>query len=46
MLSTNGIIVSKIDSSEIIYKGNEEIVLTDFRKYGNTTVCFYKYQED
>jgi len=46
MLEKDGIIVSKIDSSEIIYKGNDKIVLTDFRKYGNTTVCFYRYQED
>ena len=46
MLSKDGIIVSKIDSSEIIYEGNEEIVLTDFRKYGNTTVCFYRYREE
>lgn len=45
LLAPKGIIVSKIDSSEIIFEGNEEIVLTDHRKYGNTTVCFYKYKE-
>lgn len=45
LLSPKGIIASKIDSSEKIFEGNEEIVLTDQRKYGNTTVCFYKYKE-
>jgi 16S rRNA (guanine966-N2)-methyltransferase len=45
LLAPNGIIASKIDSSEKIYEGNEVIVLTDYRKYGNTTVCFYKYKE-
>lgn len=46
MLKKDGLIVTKIDSSEVMYKGNEEIVLIDFRKYGNTTVCFYRYQEE
>lgn len=45
LLDENGIIVTKIDSSEEIYKGNEKIVLYDYRKYGNTTVCFYKHGE-
>ncbi|KOA20536.1 ribosomal RNA small subunit methyltransferase D [Clostridium homopropionicum DSM 5847] len=45
LLAENGIIVTKIDSSEDIYKGNEKIVLYDYRKYGNTTVCFYKHGE-
>lgn len=45
LLSPKGIIVSKIDSSESIFEGNDEIVLFDHRKYGNTTVCFYKYKE-
>lgn len=42
MLDENGIIVTKIDSIEEIYEGYEHIVLTKSRKYGNTTVCFYK----
>lgn len=46
MLSEDGLIVSKIDTQEEIYKGNEKIELVDFRKYGNTTVCFYKHRED
>ncbi|ATD54928.1 16S rRNA (guanine(966)-N(2))-methyltransferase RsmD [Clostridium chauvoei] len=44
MLKENGIIVTKIDTIEDIYEGYENIVLTKSRKYGNTTVCFYKYQ--
>lgn len=44
LLKSDGIIVSKIDTSEIIYEGNEAIILYDKRKYGNTTVCFYKYK--
>jgi 16S rRNA (guanine(966)-N(2))-methyltransferase RsmD len=46
LLSKDGIIVSKIDSSEIIYEGNEFIKVYDIRKYGNTTVCFYKFKEE
>lgn len=42
MLDNNGIIVTKIDSIEEIYEGYENIILTKSRKYGNTTVCFYK----
>lgn len=46
LMNREGIIVSKIDSSEELYEGTDNIVLTDHRKYGNTTVCFYKYKED
>lgn len=46
ILSRDGIIISKIDSSENLYNGNNNIVLYDFRKYGNTTVCLYKYKVD
>ncbi|SHH41619.1 16S rRNA (guanine966-N2)-methyltransferase [Clostridium collagenovorans DSM 3089] len=45
LLQKDGIIVCKIDSSEIIFEGNEEITLTNKRKYGNTTVLFYEYKE-
>jgi 16S rRNA (guanine966-N2)-methyltransferase len=45
MLSKKGIIAAKIDSSETIYTGNGVIELTDQRKYGNTTVCFYRYKD-
>lgn len=43
LLNDGGLIVAKIDSGEDIYVGNEKIVLTNHRKYGNTTVCFYRY---
>ncbi|WP_139904525.1 16S rRNA (guanine(966)-N(2))-methyltransferase RsmD [Clostridium thermarum] len=43
MLDKDGIIVTKIDSSERIYEGNGELLLSKYRKYGNTTVCLYKY---
>ncbi|APC40961.1 16S rRNA (guanine(966)-N(2))-methyltransferase RsmD [Clostridium estertheticum] len=44
LLSKEGLIVCKIDSSEEIYEGNGIIHLSDSRKYGNTTVLFYKYK--
>lgn len=43
MLQEDGIIVTKIDSIEEIYEGFEKIKLTRSKKYGNTTVCFYKH---
>ncbi|MBB6623003.1 16S rRNA (guanine(966)-N(2))-methyltransferase RsmD [Clostridium gasigenes] len=43
LLQKNGLIVTKIDTIEEIYEGYENITLTQSRKYGNTTVCFYKY---
>ncbi|MGE5629368.1 MAG: 16S rRNA (guanine(966)-N(2))-methyltransferase RsmD [Solirubrobacterales bacterium] len=45
LLNKEGIIVSKIDSKEELYNGTENIILSDYRKYGNTTICFYKYKE-
>lgn len=44
MLAEDGIIVTKIDSIEEIYEGYEKIRLTKSKRYGNTTVCFYKEQ--
>lgn len=44
LLKENGIIVTKIDSIEHIYEGFEDIVLIRSKKYGNTTICFYKYK--
>jgi 16S rRNA (guanine(966)-N(2))-methyltransferase RsmD len=46
LLKEDGLIVTKIDTSEEIYQGNNVIILTESRKYGNTTVCFYKHKED
>lgn len=46
LLQKGGLIVTKIDTIEEIYEGYENITLTQSRKYGNTTVCFYKYKAD
>lgn len=46
LLEKDGLIVTKIDSQEDLYQGTENITLVDHRKYGNTTVCFYRYRED
>lgn len=46
LLKRDGLIVTKIDTSEEIYQGYEELKLIDERKYGNTTVCFYAYEEE
>lgn len=45
MLNEDGIIVTKIDSIEEIYEGYDNIKLNKSKKYGNTTVCFYRYEE-
>jgi len=39
------IIVTKIDTQEELYTGTNKIILSDYRKYGNTTICFYKFEE-
>lgn len=45
LLKKDGIIVTKIDSIEEIYKGYKEIKLLKSKKYGNTTVCIYNNEE-
>ncbi|WP_066893851.1 16S rRNA (guanine(966)-N(2))-methyltransferase RsmD [Clostridium nigeriense] len=45
MLKKDGIIVTKIDSIEDIYEGYKDITLLKSKKYGNTTVCLYNYEE-
>lgn len=45
LITEDGIIVTKIDSSEDIFEGYGNIKLYDKRKYGNTTVCFYRRGE-
>lgn len=45
LLKVDGIIVTKIDSIEEIYLGYDNIKLSKSKKYGNTTVCYYKYEE-
>lgn len=46
MLNVDGIIVTKIDTSEEICEGYKNIKLTNKRVYGNTTVCLYKLEEE
>ena len=46
LLKEDGIIVTKIDSIEEIYEGYNNIKLSKSKKYGNTTVCYYKYEEN
>lgn len=46
LLQEDGMVVTKIDTSETIYEGSENIKLYDTRKYGQTTVCFYRIKED
>lgn len=46
ILNKNGIIVTKISTSETKFIESENINLFDYRKYGNTTVCFYRYKEE
>lgn len=45
LLNKDGIIVTKIDTIEEIYEGYKDIMLSKSKKYGNTTVCYYKYRE-
>ncbi|MGL4731602.1 MAG: 16S rRNA (guanine(966)-N(2))-methyltransferase RsmD [Clostridium sp.] len=46
LLQEDGLIVSKIDTKEVIYEGNGDITMFNTRKYGNTTVCFYDYNKE
>lgn len=46
ILDKNGIIVTKISTSERKFIESKNINLVDYRKYGNTTVCFYRYKEN
>lgn len=46
LLKKGGLILTKIDSIEEIFQGNEKIILTKSKKYGNTTICVYRYKED
>ncbi len=45
LLKIDGLIVTKIASFESKFIESENIILRDYRKYGNTTVCFYRYKE-
>lgn len=46
LLDKKGLIVTKIDTKEVLFEGTETIKLSDYRKYGNTTICFYKFKEE
>lgn len=46
LLKEDGIIVTKIDTSEEIFKGTDRIKIFDQRKYGNTTVIMYRIEEE
>ena len=46
LLQRDGLIITKIDTIEEIYEGYENIKLYNSRKYGNTTVCFYRIEEE
>lgn len=46
MLKPDGIIVTKIDTIEEKYEGYLTLKLNKSKKYGNTTVCYYKYEEN
>lgn len=45
LLNKSGLIVTKIATSESKFIESKSINLVDYRKYGNTTVCFYRYKE-
>ena len=45
MLHEDGIIVTKIDATEDIYEGSENIKLFRSKKYGNTIVNLYRIEE-
>ena len=46
MLDPDGLIVTKIDTSEEIFQGTRRIKLTRTKVYGNTTVCLYKMEDE
>lgn len=43
MLVEDGIVVTKIDTIEEIFEGYKSLTLLKSKKYGNTTVCYYRY---
>ena len=42
LLNTDGVIVTKYDREEPIYRPEEKYELVDERKYGNTIIAFYQ----
>lgn len=45
LLSENGVIVTKVDSSESVYPGLADLGIVLSRRYGNTTLVFYQYEK-
>lgn len=46
MLAQNGVVVTKVDSSEAPYQGIDRLKIVLQRKYGNTTLVFYQYEDE
>lgn len=43
LLDSEGVIVTKVDSKEEIYKGFNDLTIVVQKKYGNTTLVFYQF---
>ena len=46
LLKEGGILVSNFDCIEERYEVYEDIILTKSKKYGNTTVCYYRVDSE
>lgn len=46
LISSKGIIVTKIDTSEEVFQGTAAFPLSDVRNYGNTTLVFYRARQE
>lgn len=45
LLTRDGVIVTKVDSSEKVFPGLADLQVVLNRRYGNTTLVFYQYEE-
>ena len=45
LLNADGVIVTKYDKEEPIFRPEEKYELVDERKYGNTIIAFYQCRE-
>lgn len=46
LLKPDGVIMTKIDTSEVVFEGIENIRLLQKRKYGNTTLVWYLRKDE
>lgn len=46
LLEKDGVIVTKVDSGEIILEESGDLEMVMSRKYGNTTLVFYQWKEN